>query len=80
LYAAISNYPAERAEQAIAILRSLGTPPLIQPWLLQKRPVTSVLIGVSKVSQIDDCVAALKRVELSMEQLNAVESILNQPE
>lgn len=176
LYAAISNYPAERAEQAIAILRSLGTPCLIHQakysilerwvenktsaagslqdvveqqgiglivfsplaqglltskylngipedsraaritgalqasaiteakvrkikdlnqvagrrgqtlaqfaiaWLLQKRQVTSVLIGASKASQIDDCVAALKGVELSTEEMNAVESILNQPE
>ncbi len=176
LYAAISNYPAARAEQAIAILRSLGTPCLIHQakysmldrwvedrtssagsllevverqgiglivfsplaqglltnkylhgipedsraakitgalqasaiteakvhklkalnevasrrgqtlaqfaiaWLLQKRPVTSVLIGASKVSQLDDCVAALKGVELSTDELNAVEHILNQPE
>jgi L-glyceraldehyde 3-phosphate reductase len=29
LYAAISNYPAERAAEAIAILRDLGTPCLI---------------------------------------------------
>lgn len=46
LYAAISNYPAERAAEAIAILRDLGTPCLIhQPRysLFECTPETGLL-------------------------------------
>ncbi|MBP2167757.1 L-glyceraldehyde 3-phosphate reductase [Erwinia toletana] len=46
LYVAISNYPAEMAEQAIAILRDLGTPCLIhQPKysMLERSPEAGLL-------------------------------------
>ncbi|MCU5772871.1 L-glyceraldehyde 3-phosphate reductase [Erwiniaceae bacterium BAC15a-03b] len=46
LYVAISNYPAEMAEQAIAILRDLGTPCLIhQPKysMLERTPEAGLL-------------------------------------
>lgn len=166
LYAAISNYPAERAAEAISILRELGTPCLIhqpkyslferQPeqglldvlardgvgciafsplaggvltdrylhgvpedsraasgsrflnaeqlttekmekvqrlnaiaqrrgqklaqmaltWVLRQPAMTSVLIGASKTSQIDDAVAMLQQSRLSTEELQEIESIL----
>ncbi|MDU4093165.1 MAG: L-glyceraldehyde 3-phosphate reductase [Pantoea sp.] len=166
LYAAISNYPAERAAEAISILRELGTPCLIhqpkyslferQPeqglldvlardgvgciafsplaggvltdrylhgvpedsraasgsrflnaeqlttekmekvqrlnaiaqrrgqklaqmalaWVLRQPVMTSVLIGASKTSQIDDAVAMLQQSRLSTEELQEIESLL----
>lgn len=166
LYAAISNYPADRAAEAISILRELGTPCLIhqpkyslferQPeqglldvlardgvgciafsplaggvltdrylhgipedsraasgsrflnaeqltadkmdkvqrlnaiaqrrgqklaqmaltWVLRQPAMTSVLIGASKTSQIDDAVEMLQQSPLSAEELQEIESIL----
>ncbi|WP_426817742.1 L-glyceraldehyde 3-phosphate reductase [Winslowiella sp. 2C04] len=166
LYAAISNYPADLAQQAIAILRDLGTPCLIhQPkysmferapedalldvleqggvgsiafsplaggmltdrylqgvpqdsraasgsrflsseqlteekmakvrqlnqlatergqklsqmalaWVLRGDRVTSVLIGASKTSQIDDAVGMLANRHFSAQQLEQIEAIL----
>ncbi|MGD8105320.1 L-glyceraldehyde 3-phosphate reductase [Pantoea sp. FN0302] len=166
LYAAISNYPAERAAEAIKILRELGTPCLIhQPkysmferkpeeglldtlqregvgciafsplaggvltdrylqgvpedsraasgsrflnaeqlttdkmekvqqlnaivqrrgqklaqmalaWVLRQPAMTSVLIGASKTSQIDDAVQMLQQSPLSAEDLQDIERVL----
>lgn len=45
-------------------------------WVLRGGRVTSALIGASKVSQIDDCVAALDQLEFSPEELAAIEEIL----
>jgi L-glyceraldehyde 3-phosphate reductase len=166
LYAAISNYPADKAREAAQILRSLGTPCLIhQPvysmfnrwvedgllqtlkeegvgciafsplaqglltdkylggipegsraskahgflkpahitdekiakvqklnalaqqrgqtlaqmalaWVLRHEEMTSVLIGASKVSQIEDAVGMLGKVEFTSEELQEIENIL----
>ena len=45
-------------------------------WVLRHETVTSALIGASKVSQIEDCVAALDNSTLSKEELDQIESIL----
>ncbi len=166
LYAGISNYPADQAAKAIAILKDLGTPCLIhQPkysmferwvegglmdvlgqngvgciafsplaqglltnrylkeipedsraarptgflkkeqitdevlnkirqlntiaqrrgqslarmavaWLLKDERLTSVLIGVSKLEQLTDCLQALDNLQFSGEELKEIESIL----
>jgi L-glyceraldehyde 3-phosphate reductase len=166
LYAAISNYPADKAREAAQILKSLGTPCLIhQPvysmfnrwvedgllqtlkeegigciafsplaqglltdkylsgipegsraskahgflkpahitdekiakvqklnalaqqrgqtlaqmalaWVLRHAEMTSVLIGASKVSQIEDAVGMLSKLEFSSEELQEIENIL----
>lgn len=166
LYVGLSNYPAETARQAIAILRDLGTPCLIhQPkysmferwvegglldvlqeegvgsiafsplagglltdrylhgipadsraahsqflkpeaiteqklgkikqlnemalargqklsqmalaWVLRGNRVTSVLIGASRISQIEDAVGMLENRHFSAEELSAIEMILS---
>lgn len=166
LYAAISNYPADRATEAIQILRELGTPCLIhQPkysmfertpeaglldvlqregvgciafsplaggvltdrylhgvpedsraasgsrflnadqltsekmntvqqlnaiaqrrgqklaqmalsWVLRQPAMTSVLIGASKTSQIDDAVQMLQQSQLSAEEIQEIDALL----
>jgi L-glyceraldehyde 3-phosphate reductase len=45
-------------------------------WVLRQPAVTSALIGASRVSQVEDSVAALKRLDFSQEELNAIEGIL----
>lgn len=45
-------------------------------WLLRLPTITSVLIGASKVSQVEDVVAGLENVTFSDEELTAIESIL----
>lgn len=49
-------------------------------WVLRRPEVTSVLIGASSVAQLDDNVAALKRLDFTEEELAAIEEILSQPE
>jgi L-glyceraldehyde 3-phosphate reductase len=46
-------------------------------WVLRKGRVTSALIGASKVSQIEECVAALKNLEFSEAELHTIDGILN---
>lgn len=45
-------------------------------WLLKDRRVTSVLVGVSKVDQLKDNLAALNNIEFSREELKEIDSIL----
>jgi len=45
-------------------------------WVLRRKEVTSALIGASKVSQIEDAVAALQAPPLSAEELKKIEEIL----
>jgi L-glyceraldehyde 3-phosphate reductase len=45
-------------------------------WVLRGGRVTSALIGASKVSQVDDCVAALDNLEFSADELERIETIL----
>lgn len=45
-------------------------------WVLRKSAVTSALIGASRVSQVEDSVATLNKLDFNSEELNAVEAIL----
>jgi L-glyceraldehyde 3-phosphate reductase len=45
-------------------------------WVLRDPRVTSALVGTSKVSQVDDNVAALKNLKFSAEELGAIDGIL----
>ena len=45
-------------------------------WVLRGQKITSVLIGASKVSQIEDCVAAAKNILFTDQELAAIEEIL----
>jgi len=45
-------------------------------WVLRKGRITSVLIGASKVSQIEDNVKALENLAFSEEELERIENIL----
>jgi len=45
-------------------------------WVLRHDTMTSVLIGASKMEQIDDAVGTLKRLDFSNDELKQIESIL----
>ncbi|MGG1634000.1 L-glyceraldehyde 3-phosphate reductase [Paenibacillus sp. FSL K6-3182] len=45
-------------------------------WVLRGGRVTSALIGASRVEQIDDNVAALRRLDFSDEELSRIEAVL----
>jgi L-glyceraldehyde 3-phosphate reductase len=45
-------------------------------WVLRHKVVTSALIGASKVSQVDDCVGAVKNLNFSADELAQIEKIL----
>lgn len=49
-------------------------------WVLRRATVTSALIGASKVSQIEDAVRALGKLEFAAEELKAIEAILTERE
>jgi L-glyceraldehyde 3-phosphate reductase len=61
---------------AIAAERGQSLAQLALAWVLRGGRVTSALIGASRVSQIDDSVAALDNLEFSTEQLANIELIL----
>jgi L-glyceraldehyde 3-phosphate reductase len=46
-------------------------------WILRHESMTSVLIGASKVEQIDDAVGTLNRLDFSSDELQQIELILN---
>jgi L-glyceraldehyde 3-phosphate reductase len=63
---------------AIAAARSQSLAQLAIAWVLRHQTVTSALIGASRVSQIDNTVAALDRLEFSDEELRAIDEVLAQ--
>jgi L-glyceraldehyde 3-phosphate reductase len=47
-------------------------------WVLRHPEVTSALVGASRVSQIEDAVGALAKLELSGSELDEIDSILKE--
>lgn len=58
--------------------RNQTLPQMAIAWLLKDQRVTSVLVGVSKVSQLKDNIAGLKNLDFSEDELSEIEAILNQ--
>lgn len=46
-------------------------------WVLRGGRVTSVLIGASKVSQVEDCAKAINKLDFTQEELTRIEQILH---
>ena len=61
----------------IALRRRQTLAQLSLTWVLRNPEVTSVLIGASKVSQVEDAVGMLKHSPLAEEELREIEQILN---
>ena len=62
---------------AIAQQRGQTLAQMALAWVLRHETMTSVLIGASKVSQIEDAVGMLSKVEFSGDELQQIENILN---
>ena len=61
----------------IAERRGQNLPQLSLAWVLRQKTVASALIGASRPEQIIENVKALENVRLSPEEINEIESILN---
>src|SRR5581483_11494612 len=62
---------------AIAAARGQSLAQLAIAWVLRHPTVTSALIGATRVSQIDNTVAALDRLALSDNELRSIDEILS---
>ena len=62
----------------IAANRNQSLAQMAIAWLLKDPRVTSVLIGVSKVEQLDDNLKTLNNLKFSEEELKRIEFILNE--
>jgi L-glyceraldehyde 3-phosphate reductase len=65
-----------RKLNALALKRGQSLAQMAIAWLLRDSRVTSVLIGASKVEQIQDNVAALDHLGFSDQELSAIEEVL----
>ena len=78
----IEDVTAERISKAkrlneIAAERNQSLSQMAIAWLLKDTRVTSVLIGVSSVNQLDDNLKALNNLNFSGEELKKIDYILN---
>jgi L-glyceraldehyde 3-phosphate reductase len=65
-----------RKLQGIADERNQTLAQMALAWVLRGGRVTSVLIGASKVSQVEDCVRVIDNLDFSEAELQRIESIL----
>ncbi len=66
-----------KALNSIAESRGQSMAQMAIAWLLKDDRITSVLVGVSKVSQLKDNIEAVSNLDFSTEELEKIESILN---
>jgi L-glyceraldehyde 3-phosphate reductase len=62
---------------AIAQERGQSLAQMAIAWVLRHTGMTSALIGASKVSQIEDCVATLASLDFTPQELAAIDQILS---
>jgi L-glyceraldehyde 3-phosphate reductase len=67
------NLSNVRALNQIAKRRGQSLAQMAIAWVLRKPAVTSALIGVSRWSQIDECLGALKNLQFSTEELGEID-------
>ncbi len=60
----------------LALQRGQSLAQMAVAWVLNNQAVTSAIIGASKVSQIEDCVAALDNLEFTQQELTNIDNIL----
>ncbi|MDK1259137.1 aldo/keto reductase, partial [Cronobacter malonaticus] len=61
----------------LAVKRGQKLSQMALAWVLRDEKVTSVLIGASKTSQIDDAVGMLAKRTFTAEERQAIEAILS---
>ena len=65
-----------RALNSIAQARGQSLAQMARAWVLRDSAVTSALVGASRVAQLEENVAAIRKLDLSGEELAAIEKIL----
>jgi L-glyceraldehyde 3-phosphate reductase len=60
----------------IARRRGQSLAQLAVAWILRHPTITSALIGASTVKQLEECIATLDNLQISSDELNAIEKIL----
>ncbi len=65
-----------QALNAVAVARGATLAQLATLWLLRRSEITSVLIGASKVAQIEDIHGALRQPPLAAAEIASIETIL----
>ena len=60
----------------LALQRGQSLAQMAVAWVLNNQAVTSAIIGASRVSQIEDCVAALDNLEFTQQELSSIDTIL----
>jgi len=77
--------PAHLTDKRMAAIRALNTlaqergqslAQMALAWVLRQPEVTTALIGASKPEQVADCVAAIKNLKFTSEELDRIEKIL----
>ncbi|MDO9598218.1 MAG: aldo/keto reductase [Azoarcus sp.] len=70
-----------RIEQlnAVASTRGQSLAQMALAWVLRHPGMSSVLIGASRTSQIDDAIGALQRLEFTAEELAGIDHVLQAP-
>jgi len=72
------NLPRVKELNQLAEGRGQSLAQMAIAWVLRKPAVTSALIGASSVRQLEDNLAALKRLDFSKEDLDKIETILKE--
>jgi L-glyceraldehyde 3-phosphate reductase len=62
---------------AIALNRGQNLSQLALAWVMRHKSVVSALIGASRVSQIDDCHACLKNLNISADELAEIDKFIS---
>jgi L-glyceraldehyde 3-phosphate reductase len=67
-----------RIEGLAALARARGQTlaQMALAWVLRHPAMSSVLIGASRVAQLDDALAALARPEFAADELDAIDRVL----
>jgi len=65
-----------KALDEIAKERGQSLAQMALAWVMRRKTVTSALIGASSLEQVSDCVAAMKNLEFSKDELEKIEKIL----
>ena len=78
----VADVSADRVERARALRevareRGQTLAQLALSWVLRRSVIASVLIGASRVSQIEECIGAGDRAAFSAEELERIERILS---
>lgn len=76
----VSKAVVEKAKKlnGIAAERNQSLAQMAIAWVLKDERITSVILGASKPKQVTDAIGAIKNYNFSKEELERIESILNQ--